>query len=377
MKPSRSSPAAIAASLISTRAPAPRPATEMRHTAAAARLELIAAFEHQVTGVTVSPDRRIFVNFPRWTEDTALSVAELMATGELRPYPDAEWNTWRNARRDQITPHDHWVCVQSVVTDKRGNLWVIDAGAPAQAQVVPDAPKLVRIDLQTNRVAQTFAFDTDIAPQGSYLNDMRFSPDGLYAYITDSGTRGAIVVLDVSSGQARRLLDGDPTTQADKSVTVQIDGKPLRRPDGRGVEFSADGIALSPDGRHLYWQAVKGKTLYRIATAALHDAALSKKEVSAQVERMGENGPADGLHMDQQENLYVSAVQDHAIKVRAHGELSTLVQDPDLRWPDTFAEGPDGTIYITDSCIPDMNWFKPESPNALPTRLFKLVRNPV
>ena len=39
-------------------------------------LEQVAAFEHQVTGVTVSEDGRIFVNFPRWTEDSPVSVAE-------------------------------------------------------------------------------------------------------------------------------------------------------------------------------------------------------------------------------------------------------------------------------------------------------------
>jgi hypothetical protein len=52
-----------------------------------------------VTGVTVAPDGRIFVNFPRWTEDTPVSVAELMPDGSTKPYPDEEWNPWRNARK--------------------------------------------------------------------------------------------------------------------------------------------------------------------------------------------------------------------------------------------------------------------------------------
>jgi sugar lactone lactonase YvrE len=339
-----------------------------------ARLVEVAAFDHQVTGVTVSADGRIFVNFPRWTEDAPISVAEIAQGGGIRPYPNAEWNAWRNAKRDEITPDDHWVCVQSVVADQRGNLWVLDPGAPAQAQVVPGAPKLVRIDLASNEAAQTIAFDETIAPQGSYLNDVRFSADGRFAYITDSGVQGAIVVVDLESGAARRLLDGHPSTQADKTVIVKADGQPLRRPDGRGVEFSADGIALSPDGRHLYWQAVKGKTLYRIATEALHDVGLPPDQVAGQVERMGENGPADGLLFDRQGRLYVSAVEEHAIKIREGENLRTLVHDPDLRWPDTFAEGPDGTIYVTDSRIPDMSWFKPDSPPALPTRLLKIAR---
>src|SRR3954467_483347 len=59
------------------------------------RLQSVATFDHQVTGVTVAPDGRIFVNFPRWNEDAPLSAAELMPDGSTRPYPAAEWNPWR------------------------------------------------------------------------------------------------------------------------------------------------------------------------------------------------------------------------------------------------------------------------------------------
>ena len=45
------------------------------------RRRVLAAFEHQVTGVSVSEDNRIFVNFPRWTEDTPISVAEVALMG--------------------------------------------------------------------------------------------------------------------------------------------------------------------------------------------------------------------------------------------------------------------------------------------------------
>ena len=32
-------------------------------------LNKVMTFDHQVTGITVSKDGRIFVNFPRWSED--------------------------------------------------------------------------------------------------------------------------------------------------------------------------------------------------------------------------------------------------------------------------------------------------------------------
>ncbi len=156
---------------------------------------------------------------------------------------------------------------------------------------------------------------------------MRFSADGRLAYITDSGAKGALVVVDLASGKARRVLDGHPSTQPEKGVVIKTDGQELRRPDGRGVEFAADGIALSPDGKYLYWQAIKGRTLYRIATSTLADAALPAKSVEGKVEKVGENGPADGLLFDKQGRMYISAVEENAVKVRDGDKVSVLLQD--------------------------------------------------
>ncbi|MEO7339062.1 MAG: L-dopachrome tautomerase-related protein [Caldimonas sp.] len=332
-------------------------------------LRLVARFDHQVTGVSVSEDGRVFVNFPRWTEDSAVSVGE-WRDGAVVPYPDARWNEWRNASKDELEAGDRWVCVQSVVADGRGSLWVLDPAAPAMATVVPGGPKLVQIDLATDRAIRTIAFDETVAPQGSYLNDVRISPDGGTAYITDSGARGAIVVLDIETGKARRVLDGHASTQPDKSVTVTYGGRPLRRPDGRGVEFSADGISLSLDGATLYWQAIKGKTLYSIPTTALAEGGTPEQQVVA----VGENGPADGLHISRADGrMYVTSPQDNSIRVRdlgSNGKAEVFLTDERLRWPDTFGEGPDGTIYVTTSRIQDSAFFDASAPAALPTALW-------
>ncbi|WP_323143551.1 L-dopachrome tautomerase-related protein [Massilia phyllosphaerae] len=347
-------------------------------TAGTCTIELVQAFEHQVTGISVSEDNRIFVNFPRWTEDSPVSVAELV-DGSVKPYPDEEWNAWRNAKKDETTPDDHWVCVQSIVADGRGSLWVLDPAAPAQAHLVSGGAKLVKIDLATDKAVQTIAFDEDVAPQGSYLNDVRFSNDGKYAYITDSGVVGALVVVDLADGKSVRLLDGHPSTQMKKGLNVSVDGEVLRRPDGRGVEFSADGIELSGDGKYLYWQAIKGDDLYRIPTEALLGAGLRGEDVSGSVEPYGKNGVNDGLLIARgTDDMYLTSVQDNAIKVRdlAQGpsaDIRTVVQDERLRWPDTFSQGPDGTIYVTTSHIQDSAFFKPDAPAALPTQLWKLV----
>ena len=360
------------------------PTDQSEHRRADAVLQQAAQFEHQVTGVTVSERGRIFVNFPRWTEDSPVSVAEVMKDGSLRPYPNEQWNAWRNVRRDELDPADHWVCVQSVVADGRGSVWVVDPAAPAVDGLVPGGPKLVRIDLASDRVAQVIRFGQDVAIPGSYLNDVRFSKDGRHAFLTDAGQRGALVVVELSSGKSRRVLDGHPSTQPEKGVVVRTDGRPLRYPDGRPVLFAADSIALSSDGAWLYWKALTGNTLYRIQTAVLAGPGLAGQDVSSQVQPYGKIGPTDGLWIDRRADtgrdiLYITSIEDNAVKARdlsqgPSGRLRTVVQDQRLRWPDTFSQGPDGSLYVTTSRIQDSAFFNRDAPLALPTQLWRLPR---
>ncbi len=338
-------------------------------TQAAPALTQVAGFAHQVTGVTVSPAGRVFVNFPRWTDDAPVSVAELLPGGALRPYPDEAWNSYRNTLAGKMSVADHFVCVQSVVADTHGNLWVVDAAAPGNEKILPGGPKLVRIDLKTNRVTKVIPMAPNVAMQGSYLNDIRFSPDGNTAYITDSGTRGAIIVVDLNTGGAFRALDGVPETQIDKSVTVEFDGHPLRRPDGRQPAFAADGIALSNDGKTLYWQVLTGHTLYAVPTARL-TVGTPLAEAKAAIKTLGVTNVADGMWMSKAGVLYITSPADNAVHRWADGKVTTVVSDPRLRWPDTMSEGPDGTLYVTASHIPDTDWFKPGAPASVPTALF-------
>ncbi len=336
---------------------------------AAGPLTQVAQFDHQVTGVAVTQDGRRFVNFPRWTDDAPISVAEVMTNGSLRPYPDGKWNEWRNARASVLAVGDHFVCVQSIVLDGHGNLWVLDPGAPGNEKILPGAPKLVKIDLKTNMVTKVIPVPEDVALQGTYLNDIRFSPDGRTGYITDSGARGAIIVVDLASGRSWRTLDGHPSTQVDKTVTVTLDGKALRRPDGRQPMFASDGIAISNDGKTLYYQALTGKTLYSIDTSLLKQD-ISDPQRGGAVKAVAQTHVADGLWMSKAGILYLSSPTDYSIKRLNGASVETVLTDRRLRWPDTFAEGPDGLMYVTASHIQDTQWFTPGAPPSIKTQLF-------
>ena len=336
-----------------------------------ARLEQVAAFpDRQITGVTVTRENRVFVCMPRWTVDVPVSVAELR-DGALHAYPDEGWNAYRNA--SPAEPARRFVCVQSVVAHG-DDLWVLDPAAPGQMGPVRDGPKLVRVDLRTNRVAGVIAVPPTVAIPGSYMNDLRISPDGRWGYVTDSGTPGGLVVVDLRAGRARRVLHDHPSVRFEEDVIPQADGRPLRRPDGRPPLFAADGIALSPDGGTLYWQALTGKTLYSIPTAVLRDLNAPAQRLTAAVRRVGTTHVADGLWTDAAGRFYVTNPETSAVEMASSpgAPLQVIARDERMRWPDTMSQGPDGTLYVTASHIQDSPWFKPDA-TVTPSAVWRIV----
>ena len=114
----------------------------------------------------------------------------------------------------------------------------------------------------------------------------------------------------------------------------------------------ADGIGLSPDRSWVYYQALTGRTMYRVPTKALRDATLSPDALAKQVERVTESGVSDGLIFDKAGNLYLSSLEENAINCLTPTHARRLVvKDARLRWPDSFALGPDGWIYVTTAQI--------------------------
>lgn len=326
--------------------------------------------DYQVTGIAVSKSGRIFVNFPRWSSEYKNAVAEVLPDGTNRPFPDERWNSWQDKDPDVA---GKFVCVQSVVTDDTDALWVLDTGNPLQQGTLPGAPKLVKIDLKTNAITQTIPFGADVCPAKSYLNDMRFDTGRQVAYISESGV-GAIVVVDLKTGQARRTLDEDKSVLLEKEVDLTINGKEVMTAEKQRPKFNVDGIALSPDNAFVYYQALMGSTLYRVPTEVLRDPAKGKSEQSSAVEKVATLFPCDGYWMDQAGNLYLSDLRDGAIQRRApDGKVELVASDPRIQWPDTFAQGPDGAIYFTCSHIHHMARFNGgQSGRTEPYAVFKV-----
>jgi sugar lactone lactonase YvrE len=315
------------------------------------QLELVHEFYGAMpTGVTVSETGRIFICFPKWGDDVPFTVAELVE-GELLPYPNAEINLG-----EQGGLAASFISVQSVVADGQGSLWVLDTAAPRFSPPKIGGAKLVAVDLGTNTISKVYTFTEDVLLPTTYLNDVRFDfrvGNAGFAYITDSASEGpgAIIIVDLDNGTAFRRLNGAPSTSPDPYFLPKVEGEILmnRREDGftSPLSMSADGIAISPDGKSLFYCPLASRHLYSISTEALRDRRIPDADLSYHVEYWGEKGASDGMITDAKGAIYAGDYGNNSIrKIWPNGRMETLAHDPRILWADTLSIGPDQYLYF-------------------------------
>ena len=341
------------------------------------KLEVVATFNGPMpTGVTVSHENRVFVNFPRWGDDVPFTVAEVVH-GKAVAFPDTAVNDWPGRTssdptqyKDQSQNETHFVSVQSVVVDPANRLWVLDTGSPMLKNALPGGPKLVAIDLATNKIIKRILLPPSVASPTSYMNDVRFdlrqgSPagaDGIHgiAYITDSSEKGptGFVVVDLATGEAWRKLDNDKSVKPEPGFLMFALGRPLYKTEpgkpAKPAAFANDSLAISADGSRLFFCPVSATKLYSVPTAALRDRTLTPEATASKVELVTGKESSDGLESDAEGSIYSTAPASGSIlkispnSAFANGvEVSTLVHDSRLLWPDTMSLSDDGYLYVT------------------------------
>lgn len=376
-------------------------------------LESVATFPGPMPeGVTVSHTNRIFVNFARWGDDIPFTVAEVV-NGKAVAYPNAEINNWPgrtlpNPNAFGHTPDQeaadqaHFVSVQSVVVDPNDRLWVLDTGAPLLKNTVPGGPKLVAIDLSTNKVVRTILLPPETCGTNCYLNDVRFDlrvgdsgqqdPQTMVgshpvynpnapandpkhptaersagssasastaihgtAYITDSSSNGpnAIIVVDLATGKSMRRLNQHSSTLSEDGFLMFAQGQPVYQTlpgyPPQPVNFAADGIAISDDGKTLYYCPINSTRLYAVLTESLRDKSQSDAQVGSHVRVATGKMPSDGLESDAEGRVYMTDPVTDSIHRwdPKSGLTETLAHDPRLLWPDTMSLSDDGYLYVT------------------------------
>jgi sugar lactone lactonase YvrE len=311
--------------------------------------EVLARFEHWPSGIAPARDGRIFLSFPRIDDPPAPATLAELIDGHVVPFPDELVNAY-----EPTDPRHHFVSVHGIALGPGGRLLALDTGARSFDACDPRAAKLFVIDLDRNAIVHGIGFADGVCLPTSYLGDLVIDyarGKAGYAYISDSGPRGpnAIVVVDLDSGDAWRRLSGEPSVRA-----IPPPGFGIATESGtKAVSAGIDGIALSPDGRTLWWTPLGSYELFSIDTDILVDRHANQELVARHVVTHPKRDFAcDGLDCDREGRVYFTD--------GTHGGLQRLIPseeryerllhgDERMIWPDAVKIGPDHIVYISDS----------------------------
>jgi hypothetical protein len=121
------------------------------------------------------------------------------------------------------------------------------------------------------------------------------------------------VVIDLETGRSLRRLSSHPSVRGksgESGFAISVHGQTLAMPGAVGV----DGIALSPDGKTLWWTPLSSYDFHSMATDVLADVTKSDVECARAVQTMPEREFAsDGLDCDREGRVYFTDLTNDAI----------------------------------------------------------------
>jgi len=261
-------------------------------------LEEVLSYAEPIGNVAVGPDGRIFFTVHPESRPKGNKLLEWV-DGAAIPYPNGT-----------VQPH-LFDTVLGVVIDRHNRLWTIDNGNHGFG-----VARLIAFDLATGEVTHDHEFQPEIAPAGSFLQDLQVSADGQTVFIADPSVwrkTPGIIVYDVQTRSSR-----------------------------------------DAENEWLYYAAINHSDLFRVRVRDLMDPTLPGRELEAKVERFSRKPLSDGLSTDLEGNVYITDVERNSVfKVGQDRQLVTLIRSPRIRWADGLSFGPDGWLYLADSAIPE------------------------
>ncbi|NBD31458.1 MAG: hypothetical protein GVY17_00395 [Cyanobacteria bacterium] len=300
-------------------------------------LDVVAEFPkaHPPGNIAVTPDQRLIMSQHQFY-GTEFKVVEVLSDGSVRPFPNAEWSS---------APDENGVGLNNVLgirADGNGIVWILDN--PGEG----GSGRLVGWETRRDELHRIIYLAPPVIPENTFLNDFAVDLYHNAIYIADTAgeENAALIVVDLDTGQARRVLEGHPSMTPEE-IPMVIDGETVTL-NGEPARVGVNPITIDPSNEWVYYGPMSGQSLYRIRTQDLLDSSQSSQELALKVERFGDKPISDGITIDGGGNVYITDITNNAIGVvTPEGDYRVLYQDEALSWTDGFGFGPDNQIYVT------------------------------
>ena len=276
-------------------------------------------------------------------------------TKKSEPYPNLAWNTPREGD-DQ-----YFDSILGIRSDNKGIVWILDMG-----QREGLTPKLVGWNTKTDKLEKIYYIPQPASIKTSQLNDFVIDYKHGVFIIADEqighggdGSKAALVVVNMKTGETKRLLEGHRST-APEDVKVVINGKPLNIPGTKtAIKVGADGITADKNNEWLYYAPMSGSSVYRVKIEDLVDYDLSKEQLDKRIEIYAKKENNGGLSIDVDNNLYLTYIESKSVGIiPANGKKSEhYISDENLNWPDGVSYNKDGYMYVSAAQLPDASVF--------------------
>jgi sugar lactone lactonase YvrE len=322
-------------------------------------LEVYAQLEAAgVGGITQMPDGQVIINYHPFYAPK-IQVARLNADKKsTTPYPSADWQSCKQA--DGSWKSDFNSCLDWVLglhTDANSILWLLDsAKSTDKALGRPEAlvPKLVAWNTELEKLERVIPISAEATITESQHNDFVVDLKHNVIVIADEaigenskgvGDKAALVVVDLSSGKSRRLLQGHASVMPAKDPIRWDQGTP--NAGTFNLFVGVDGIALDKNSEWLYFAPLNGYKMYRVRMTDLLDASLPADKLGEKIETYADKPYTGGLSIDEKDNLYLTESGERAIGViradtRKYSQMVTAVG---MVWPDGVTYNKDGYMY--------------------------------
>ncbi|MEO1051774.1 MAG: L-dopachrome tautomerase-related protein [Bacteroidota bacterium] len=292
-------------------------------------LEVVAELDINPGNVAVSNQGRVFMSVHPLREPS-MQLVEVLGDNQYKPFPNASYQSEKDNKTEET-----FDAPLGVLVDKKDRLWVIDAGLNIGKS------RLFAFSVVTGEELYRFTIPEDLAPATSFVQDVAIDDINEWAYLADFGNPG-IIAIDIANGTFRKFSD---STMVAEDIDMVIDGK-QQFFQGSPARVGINPITLSDDRATLFYGAMSGTKWYQIPSNLFRENG-SDEDLKASITVAGPKPICDGVDTDALGNHYFTNIQNNSIDMLdGAGNLTTLVKDPKLDWPDNIRVGPDGWLYV-------------------------------